>query len=306
MLKCIKVLLLLSATTVSIADDNPFVNTDVFELEVAANPQISPDGSQVAYARRSMDVMTDKAVSSIWIVDANGSNHRPLLSGDQSYNGQVWSPGGDRLAYVKNVEGRGPQIHVMWVSSGRSGVLTNLRHAPANIAWSPDGRQMAFTMFVPREASSLATPPPQPEGAKWAPPVTVIESVQYRGDGAGYLDTGETHVFVLSADGGTPRQLTSGEYNHGGRIAWTPDSKSLVFSANRQDDWIFDPMESELWSVDIASGEMTQLTDRDGPDFAPTISPDGSKIAYIGFDDRKMGYHSREAVSYTHLRAHET
>jgi len=296
MLKSIKVLLLLSATTVSIADDNPFVNTDVFELEVAANPQISPDGSQIAYARRSMDVMTDRAVSSIWIVDADGANHRPLLSGEKSYDGQVWSPGGDRLAYVKSVEGRGPQIHVMWLSSGRSGSLTNLRHAPANIAWSPDGKQMAFTMFVPREASSLATPPQKPEGAAWAPPVTVFESVQYRGDGTGYLDAGETHIFVLSADGGTPRQVTSGEYNHGGRIAWTPDSKSIVFSANRQDDWIFDPMESELWSVDIASGEMTQLTDRDGPDFAPTISPDGSKIAYIGFDDRKMGYHSRQVL----------
>ena len=296
MFKSIKVLLLLSATTVSIADDSPFVNTDVFELEVAANPQISPDGSKIAYARRSMDIMTDRAVSSIWIVDADGANHRPLLSGDTSYDGQVWSPGGDRLAYVKDIEGRGPQIHVMWLASGRSGALTNLRHAPANLAWSPDGKQIAFTMFVPREASSLATPPRQPEGAEWAPPVTVIESVQYRGDGAGYLESGDTHLFVLSADGGTPRQVTSGEYNHGGRIAWTPDSKSIVFSANRQEDWIFDPMESELWSVDIASGELTQLTDRDGPDFAPAISPDGSKIAYIGFDDKKMGYHSRQVL----------
>jgi len=296
MLKSIKVLLLLSATTVSIADDSPFVNTDVFELEVAANPQISPDGSRIAYARRSMDIMTDKAVSSIWMVDADGANHRPILSGNTSYDGQVWSPSGDRLAYVKDIEGRGPQIHVMWLASGRSGALTNLRHAPANLAWSPDGKQMAFTMFVPREASPLATPPEKPKDAEWAPPVTVIESVQYRGDGAGYLDTGDTHIFVLSADGGTPRQVTSGEYNHGGRIAWTPDSKSIVFSANRQEDWIFDPMESELWSVDIASGELTQLTDRDGPDFAPAISPDGSKIAYIGFDDKKMGYHSRQVL----------
>jgi dipeptidyl aminopeptidase/acylaminoacyl peptidase len=184
----------------------------------------------------------------------------------------------------------------LWLASGRSGALTNLRYAPANLSWSPDGKQIAFTMFVPREASPLATPPEKPKDAEWAPPVTVIESVQYRGDGAGYLDTGDTHIFVLSADGGTPRQVTSGEYNHGGRIAWTPDSKTLVFSANRQDDWIFDPGESELWSVDIASGELTQLTDRDGPDFAPAISPDGSKIAYIGFDDRKMGYHSRQVL----------
>ena len=276
------------------ADEEIFRNTDVFELEVAADPRISPDGSRIAYARRSMDIMTDRPVSNIWIIDADGDNHRPLLSGPTNFNGHAWSPSGDRLAYISQVEGRGPQIHILWLDSGRSGALTNLRHAPGNLAFSPDGKWLAFSMFVPGEAKPLAKPPAAPEGAEWAPPVTVTESVQYRGDGDGYLETGNTHIFVLSADGGTPRQVTNGDYNHGGRLAWTPDGRSLIFGANRQDEWIFDPMESELWSVELASGELTQLTDRDGPDFAPTLSPDGSKIAYIGFDDRKMGYHSRQ------------
>jgi len=241
-----------------------------------------------------MDIMTDLPVSNIWIIDADGKNHRPLLTGARSFSDQTWSPNGDRLAYVTHVDGRGPQIHVMWMNSGRTGSLTNVRHGPGNLTWSPDGKWIAFTMFVPREGTSLAAPPAQPEGAEWAPPVTVIESVQYRGDGAGYLDTGETHIFVLSAEGGTSRQITSGEYNHGGHIEWTPDNLSIVFGANRQDDWIYDPMESELWSVDVASGDMTQLTDRNGPDAGPSISPDGSKIAYLGFDDKKLGYHSSQ------------
>lgn len=291
-----RALLLVAALTASTAaaDNNVFLNTDVFELEVAADPQISPDGTQVAYTRRSMDIMTDQPVSNIWIIDADGRNHRPLLTGARSFDGQVWSPSGDRLAYVTHVDGRGPQIHVMWMDSGRTGALTNLRHGPGGLTWSPDGKWIAFSMFVEREGSSLAAPPAKPEDAEWAPPVTVIESVQYRGDGAGYLDMGDEHIFVVAADGGTPRQITSGEYNHDGRLAWTPDGKSIVFGANRQDDWIYDPMEAELWSVEIATGEMTQLTDRDGPDMAPTISPDGKKLAWIGFDDRKMGYHSRE------------
>ena len=276
------------------AADDAFLNTDVFELDVAADPQISPDGSRIAYARRSMDIMTDRAVSNIWIIDADGRNHRPLLSGPQGYGGHTWSPNGDRLAYVTGVDGRGPQIHVLWMDTGRSGPLTNLRRAPGNLSWSPDGKWLAFTMFVPDAPSALAPPPARPEGAEWAPPVTVIESVQYRGDGAGYLEPGNRHIFLLSAEGGTPRQLTSGPYNHGGRLAWTPDGKSIIFGANRQEDWIYDPMESELWSLDVASGDLTQLTDRDGPDGGPTISPDGSKIAYLGFDDRKMGYHSSQ------------
>ena len=276
------------------AADDAFLNTDVFELEVAANPQISPDGNQVAYERRSMDIMTDRAVTNIWTVDADGRNHRPLLSGPRNYNSPTWSPNGDRIAYVTSVHGRGPQIHVMWMDTGRSGPLTNLRRAPGNLSWSPDGQWLAFSMFVPDEPSSLAAPPAKPEGAKWAPPVTVIESVQYRGDGAGYLEPGNTQLFLLSADGGTPRQLTSGAYNHGGRLAWTPDGESIIFAANRQEDWIYDPVEAELWSIQVATGELTQLTDRDGPDAAPTISPDGSKIAYLGFDDEKLGYHSRQ------------
>ena len=276
------------------AADDTFLNTDVFELEVAANPQISPDGGRIAYERRSMDIMTDRAVSNIWTVDVDGRNHRPLLSGPRNYSAPTWSPSADRLAYVTSVHGRGPQIHVMWMDTGRSGPLTNLRRAPGNLSWSPDGRWLAFSMFVPDEPTSLASPPAKPKGAKWAPPVTVIESVQYRGDGAGYLEPGNTQLFLLSADGGTPRQLTSGAYNHGGRLAWTPDGESIIFAANRQEDWIYDPVEAELWSIEVATGELTQLTDRNGPDAGPAISPDGSKIAYLGFDDKKLGYHSRQ------------
>jgi acylaminoacyl-peptidase len=288
------ILIAIGLTTTAVADDSSLVNTDVFQLEVAANPQISRDGSKIAYQRRSMDIMSDRSVAAIWTIDPDGSNHRPLLSDTRNYGGHVWSPNGDRLAYVTDVEGRGPQIHVMWLDTGRTAVLSNLRQSPSSLTWSPDGRHIAFSMFVPRKTEPLAAAPATPEGASWAPPVSVIESLRYRADGRGYLEVGEQHIFVLSAEGGTARQLTSGEFNHGGRLAWTPNGESLIFAANRKDDWIFDPMESELWSIDIASGEMAQLTDRDGPDFAPTISPDGSKIAYLGFDDQKMGNHSSQ------------
>ncbi|MDX1405478.1 MAG: S9 family peptidase [Woeseiaceae bacterium] len=281
------------------SDARKFLNTDVFELEIAADPQISPDGSRVAYVRQSMDIMTDRARSNIWIVDSDGDDHRPLLSGADDYSSPRWSPDGDRLAYISSAEGRGPELYVRWMDTGQSALLSNLPASPEDLSWSPDGRQLAFTSHVKTAPPMLATPPEAPEGAEWAPPVIVIDSLNYRADGRGYLESGNTHVFVIPADGGTPRQVTSGEFDHNGPLAWSPDDREIVFSANREDDWEFNRFNTELWSVNLADGELKQLTDRFGPDTNPVFSPDGTLLAYLGYDDKRMGYHNTNVYVMT-------
>lgn len=273
-------------------DNSVFLNTDIFELEVATDPQISPDGSQIAYVRLAMDIMTDKPRSNIWVVGNSGTGHRPLLSAADSFTSPRWSPAGDRLAYVSSAEGRGAELYVRWMDTGQTALLSNLPATPNAISWSPDGRQIAFSAFVKGEPTTLAKPPKAPEGAEWAPPVIVIDAVQYRADGRGYLEQGFNQIFVIPAEGGTPRQISSGDFNHNGPLTWSPDGSTIVLSANRLDDWEYQPLQSELWSINVNTGDMQQLTDRVGPDAAPLYSPDGSKIAYLGFDDRKMGYHN--------------
>src|SRR6185295_1688635 len=225
----------------------------------------------------------------LWIVDATGANNRPLRSEAKNFSSPRWSPDGTRLAYISAAEGS-PQLYVRWMDTGQTALLTNLLEAPGAIAWSPDGKSIAFTQLVPLKKPPLATPPDKPEGAQWAPPVKVIDSVVYRADGEGYLEAGYQHVFVVSAEGGTPRQLTDGEFNDEGPLSFTPDSQRLVFSANRGADWERDPQESDVFTVDIATLTLTQLTTRDGPDNSPVVSPDGKKIAYVGFDDHLQGY----------------
>jgi dipeptidyl aminopeptidase/acylaminoacyl peptidase len=262
---------------------------DLFNLEWASDPQISPDGKTIAYVRKTNDIMTDKARSTIWLVDVASGQQRPLLAGTGSYFSPRWSPDGGRLAYVA-AEGGSPQLFVRWMSSGESARITQLPQSPSSIAWSPDGRRLAYSMLVPDDAAKLGKAPDKPEGAKWADPLQVIDAVTYRADGAGYLPSGYDQIFWVPSDGGAPTQLTFGATNAGGPVSWTPDGRSILFSANLSKNWEREPVNSEIYRIGIDGGTPVALTDRNGPDASPAVSPDGRHIAYIGFDDKQLGY----------------
>jgi dipeptidyl aminopeptidase/acylaminoacyl peptidase len=265
--------------------------SDLFGLEWASDPQISPDGSQIAYVRRSNDIMTDRARSTIWLVDARTGAQSPLAAGAGSNSSPRWSPDGKRLAYVSSDGSGSPQLYVRWMATGQTARITGLPDSPGALAWSPDGSRIAYLMRVPQEAPKLGKAPgPKPEGAQWAKPLEVITSVQYRTDEGGYSKPGYDHIFVVSADGGAPRQLTYGQIDDGGPLSWAPDGKTLYFSTNRKADWERQPLDSEVYALNVDTGTVTPLTDRRGPDRSPVVSPDGRHIAYIGFDDKNLGY----------------
>jgi dipeptidyl aminopeptidase/acylaminoacyl peptidase len=266
-----------------------FTGADLFNLEVATDPQISPDGRTIAYTRKSNDIMTDKARSTIWLVDVASGQQRPLLAGSGSYFSPRWSPDGSRLAYVA-AEGGSPQLYVRWMTSGESARITGLPDSPTGIVWSPDGRRIAYSMFVPDESAHLGKAPDKPEGAKWADPLQVIDAVTYRTDDEGYLKPGYQQVFWVPADGGAPTQLTFGPTNAGGSLSWTPDGRAILFSANLSKNWEREPVNSEVYRISIDGGAPVALTSRDGPDAEPLVSPDGRHIAFTGYDDQHLGY----------------
>ncbi|HEV8150033.1 MAG TPA: S9 family peptidase [Gemmatimonadales bacterium] len=265
-----------------------FTLRDVFELEWAADPQISPDGRRVVFARSGFDIMKDGQRSALWVVNSDGSELRPLLAPGREAGTPRWSPDGGRLLYVSSVEGHS-ELFVRWMDTGQETNLTKLAESPGGLAWSPDGNWVAFTMFVPEQPKPFAELPAPPPGADWGPPIKFIDELNYRADGAGYLRKGHRHIFLLPALGGTPRRLTDGPFDDG-TPRWAPDGRALLFSANRVEGGEYDPNESEIYEVTLPGGAIRALTHRKGPDSSPQISPDGKLIAYTGFDDRDQGY----------------
>ena len=292
------------APNVSASDLPVFSAADVFEMEYADDPQVSPDGSRVAYVRTSMDIMTDRGRRTIWVVDTDGGNHRPLVSGQGNYSSPRWSPSGDRLAYLSDRDGK-TQLFVQWLDGGETAKVTTLPQSPRSIVWSPDGTQIAFTRFVPAKPPTLAEMPAKPKGAEWAEPATVIDRMTFRRDGGGYLPTGNNQVFVVPADGGTPRQMTFGEYPISGSVSWMPDSQSIIFSSNRRENVEYQPRQNDLFAASIANGEITQMTDHAGPESNPAVSPNGRYLAYTSAADTRQGY-NRAVLKIKDLRTGES
>ena len=262
---------------------------DIFNMEFVSEPQISPDGSRIIYVRNFKDVMTDRNLSNLWIINYDGTKNRPLTTGNQNDFYPRWSHDGKKIIFKSNMADDKMKLYMMWMDTKETVPLTNTPKAPGQVAWSYNDKYVAFNMFVPKKHDSIIKMPAKPEGAKWNTPPTYIDDMNYRGDGQGYLKSGNAQLFTLPIDGGTPKQLTFTDFDHGAPI-WSKNDKNLFFSANFHKDEEFEPRNDEVYQIDVTDGTVTALTKRYGPDNNPALSPDGTKIAYTGFDDRHQGY----------------
>ena len=273
-----------SNTEKTAVDKSLITYEDIFNIEYASNPVIMPDGKTVLYERNSMDIMLDAQRTNLWTVSLDGSKHMPLLSSKDSHYGAVFSPNGSKMAYLSDKEGA-TQIYVRDMASGMTARVTDVALRPNSLSFSPDGQQLAFAMFTPSKPKSLFSLSFKPKDAKWAEDAQYIDQTLFQRDGAGMNRPGNMQVYVVPAFGGTPRQITTGDYDYGGQLMWTPSGSHIVMSANVRADSDFDIFNSDLLSVSVNDGSVNKLTDATGPESNPSLSPDGKFIAFTGFED---------------------
>lgn len=282
-------LLVASSLAAQSSGDSLYSVAKFLETESVSDPQISRDGRLVVFTRRFVNAQDDRFETALWIMNADGSRQRFFAKG----SAPVWSPDGTRIAFLAEGEPKGAQLYVKWVDTdGPPTQITRTEQSPGDVRWTPDGTALGFSMFVPGKSSDLTvTLPTAPNGAKWTAPPKVIEAQHYRSDRRGFLARGTTHLFLIGAEGGTPRQLTSGDWTVGSRFdalpgavdwSWFPDGKALVTAGFAEGDADLNYRDAYLYRVDVATGTRTRVLATPGTWESPQVSPDGSQIAFIG------------------------
>jgi dipeptidyl aminopeptidase/acylaminoacyl peptidase len=254
---------------------------DLLAIPVLNDPQMSPDGAQVAFTVTRADREANAYRTHVWVVPASDGPPRQLTTAKAKDTSPRWSPDGTRLVFVSD-RGGDKQLWVIPVAGGEARAITSGKAAPADPVWSPDGRWIAFVGK------------PEPERARPESDVKVISRVRYKEDGEGFWDGRWKQIFVVSAAGGPARPVTAGDYDHL-TPAWSPDGAQLAYTGNASADADF-TRKADVWVLPVcladggaAAGEARRLTGTTGPCQSPAWSPDGRVVAYVGHDDSCWG-----------------
>ena len=313
----------------ALAQKRLITEKDLFQFTWIADPQISPDGSQVAFVRVVVNDKKDNYDTAIWTVSTRDGEMRSLTHGPRDSSPR-WSPDGKQLAFTRVVEKDGkPQpgeIYVLPLAGGEAWQLTKQPHGASQPQWSPDGKWIAFSSSAnpedlakaAKEAEDAKKKDNSAEAKKDTPKrdehdsdVKVITRAVYRMNGQGYLDFKHpSHLWVIAvpsnpADNPQPKQLTRGAYDEFGAM-WSRDGSKLYYLSNPVPEPYYELPQDTLFSVDVAGGEPVKIFTYKGNMGAASISRDGSKIAFRGTPSEPVHSYTKPDLFVADLTAGAT
>ena len=273
-------------------------DTDLFKFVWAADPQISPNGSQVAFVRVNVNEDKDRYETQLFIVPTDGSAPPRLLTAGRNDRSPRWSPSGHEIAFVRTpepVDGKSKpaQIYLISMDGGEARPLTDAAKGAGSPVWSPDGRTIAF-LSTPDTAKADSTKKSADSSLKrHVSDVHVITRAQYRWNGAGYTDpTAHSHIWTVSAalaaDGErqAAKQITTGTFDEGEPV-WSSDGSRLYFTSDRHLEPYYETTGAELYTVPATGGTIAKVASIDGQIGSIALSPDGKRIAFTGIPNTK-------------------
>jgi len=297
-------IIVVSVAAPAFAQKRNITEKDLFNFVWIGDPQVSPDGSRVAFVRVTVNDKKDGYNTAIWTVVTASGETRQLTNGPRDSTPR-WSPDGKYLLFVRAPEVSGrtepPQLFMLAMAGGEPFQFTSLPRGAGGPQWSPDGKMIAFyNSATPEElakAAAAKNPPPgqstpgQPTPSPTPPEresdVRVINRAVYRLNGGGYLDFKHPqHIWVVTAprtgdEKVTPKQLTSGRYDEGGAF-WARDSSRIYFESDQLDEPYYELPKTDIYSVAVTGGTPSKLTSFDMGAGSFTLSPDGKQLAFIG------------------------
>jgi dipeptidyl aminopeptidase/acylaminoacyl peptidase len=275
---------------------------DLNRLRFVSDPQLSPDGSQVAYVVTWVDDEDHTRYrSQLMLVPFDGSMPpRALTSGKHRDTAPRWSPDGCSLAFLSDRDGDRSQLFVLPLNGGEARQLTRLKHGAGAPVWSPEGQRIAFSARC--DVPAIAAQEGQSDDKAKPPRVKIILRVRHKADGEGFLEAIRRHLFVLSP-GHDPTQITDGDWDDSDP-SWSPDGTQITFVSSRERDRDLSLL-SDIWLVPASGGRARRLTKHKGQAALPTFAPDGRTLAYLGHD-RGWTYGARTELRAIELATGET
>lgn len=280
----------------------PFTVADLLLFALPTEIALAPDGRRVAFTLLTQNAATNTRQSALWLLDLALPEQPPrqFTAGSHRDRQPAWSHDGRWLAFISD-RADGSQIWIMPADGGEARPITALSNGAAHPLWSPDGQAILFQSAVRDGIDPLAVKDDETPRDN-ADHLRHVTRLQYRWDGGDILD-GRTHLWLVdlrdmlagtSTTPPTPRQITSGDYDHT-EAAWSPDGAQIAFVSDRNDDRDANKV-NDVWVLTLATGELARLSAGNSDCGKPTWSPDGSLVVW--YDQVDAPGHT---ISNTHM-----